>query len=79
MYLVDQDDTLTMDQPNLECATAVAELQEQGLTVRLHSRENNIWHIADGGLYSGYVASSDELVDLRRANNLNICAIKNLG
>jgi hypothetical protein len=68
-----------MDQPhspNLECAAAVAELQEQGLTVRLHSRENNTWHIADGGLYSGYVASSDELVDLRRANNLNICAIK---
>ena len=67
-----------MDQPNLECAAAVAELQEQGLTVRLHSQENNTWHIADGRLYSGYVASSDELVDLRRANNLNICAIKNL-
>src|SRR5689334_104247 len=68
-----------MDQPNLECAGAVAELREQGLTVRLHSRENNTWHIADGGLYSGYVASSDELVGLRRAKNLNIRAIKNLG
>ncbi len=63
----------------LERDAALAELRKQGLTVRLHSRENNTWHIADGGLYSGYIASGDELVELRRANNLNIRGIKSLG
>ena len=63
----------------LERDAALAELRKQGLTVRLHSRENNTWHIADGGLYSGYIASGDELIELRRANNLNIRGIKSLG
>jgi hypothetical protein len=57
----------------------VAELEKQGLTVRLHNRENDTWHISDGGLYSGYVASGDELVELKCTNNLNIRGIKNLG
>ena len=55
------------------------ELRKQGLTVRLHSSQNDTWHIADGGLYSGYVASGDELVELKRANKLNIRGIKDLG
>ena len=63
----------------LEFHDVLAELHEQGLTVRLHSRENSTWHIADGGLYSGYVASSDELIELRRAKKLNIQGIKELG
>ena len=63
----------------LERDAALAELRKQGLTVRLHSHENNTWHIADGGLYSGYIASGDELVELSRANNLNIRGIKSLG
>ena len=62
-----------------ECDELVAALQEQGLTVRLHNRQNNTWHIADGGLYGGYVATCDELLELRRKNNLNICGIKSLG
>jgi hypothetical protein len=62
-----------------ELDTALAELQAQGLTVRLHSRQNNTWHISDGGLYSGYVASGDELVELRRKNKLDIRGIKDLG
>jgi hypothetical protein len=62
-----------------ECDAAIAELEEQALTVRLHSRENNTWHIADGGLYSGYVASGDELVELKRANKLNIRGISDPG
>jgi hypothetical protein len=63
----------------LEFHDVLADLQEQGLTVRLHSRENGTWHIADGGLYSGYVASSEELIELRRAKKLNIRGIKELG
>ena len=62
-----------------ELDSALAELRKQGLTLRLHSGQNNTWHIADGGLYSGYIASGDELVELRRANKLNIRGIKDLG
>ena len=61
-----------------ECDDAVAALREQGLTVRLHNTQNNTWHIADGGLYSGYVATCDELVELRLKDNLNIRGIKSL-
>jgi len=61
-----------------ECDEAVAALREQGLTVRLHNSQNNTWHIADGGLYSGYVATCDELVELKRKDNLNIRGIKSL-
>jgi hypothetical protein len=64
---------------NSECAEAVAELEEQGLTVRLHSLTNSTWHIADGGLYSGYIASTDELIELKKAHKLNIRGIKSLG
>jgi hypothetical protein len=62
-----------------ELDAALAELQTQGLTVRLHSGQNNTWHIADGEVYSGYIASGDELVELRRANKLNIRGIRELG
>jgi hypothetical protein len=58
---------------------ALAQLRSQGLTVRVHSAPNNTWHIADGGLFSGYVASSAELVGLMSANRLNIRGIKDLG
>ena len=68
-----------MNGQDTKCGDVVTELEKQGLTVRLHSRENDTWHIADGGLYSGYIASGDELVELRRANNLNIRGIKSLG
>lgn len=59
--------------------TALEELRKQGLTVRLHSGRNNTWHVADGGLFSGYVASGDELLELKHAKNLNISGIKSLG
>jgi hypothetical protein len=76
MYL-ESVDIMTLVIPELEAA--LAELRKQGLTVRLHSAQNNTWHISDGGLYSGYVASSDELVELSRTNKLNICSIRDLG
>ena len=61
-----------------ELDAALAELQQQGLTVRLHSRRNNTWHIADGGLYSGYVVTPQELIDLRKRKRLNRQGIKDL-
>ena len=64
---------------NTERDSALMELQKQGLTVRLHSNQNDTWHISDGGLYSGYVASGDELIELSKAKKLNIRGIKDLG
>jgi hypothetical protein len=61
-----------------ELDAALANLQQQGLTVRLHSRPSNTWHIADGGLYSGYVVTAEELVDLRKRKRLNFQSIKDL-
>jgi hypothetical protein len=61
-----------------ELDTALAELQQQGLTVRLYSASNNMWYIADGGLYGGYVVSADELVALRRLNKLDLQGIEGL-
>jgi len=61
-----------------ELDAALADLQRQGLTVRLHSRPNNAWHIADGGLYSGYVVTAEELIDLKKRKSLNLQGIKDL-
>jgi hypothetical protein len=61
-----------------ELDTALADLQQLGLTVRLHSRLDNTWHISDGGLYSGYVVRAGELVGLRQAKRLNIQGIIDL-
>jgi hypothetical protein len=61
-----------------ELDAALVELQQQGLTVRMHSGKDNTWHVADGGLYSGYVVSAEELVDLRRAKKLNLQGIEDL-
>jgi hypothetical protein len=61
-----------------ELDAALADLQRQGLTVRLHSRPNNSWHIADGGLYSGYVVTAEELIDLKKRKSLNRQGIKDL-
>jgi len=62
-----------------ELKAALTELEGQGLTIRLHSVQNNTWHIADGGLYSGYVVREDELLQLGRLGKLNIRGIKELG
>jgi hypothetical protein len=62
-----------------ELDAALAELEKQGLTVRLHNVENNTWHIAHGGLYGGYVVNDHELVYLGRAKRLSFQAIKDLG
>ena len=61
-----------------ELDTALADLQQLGLTVRLHSRLDNTWHISDGGLYSGYVVEARELVDLRQAKEFNLEGIIDL-
>jgi hypothetical protein len=42
--------------PISELDAALAELEQQGLTVRLHSGKDNTWHIAKGGLYGPLLA-----------------------
>jgi hypothetical protein len=63
---------------NSELDSAVAELQKQGLTVRLYSAAKNTWYIADGVLYGGYVVSAEEMVALRRVKKLNLQGIEGL-
>lgn len=71
--------TIITDSPISPLKAALADLEGQGLTIRLHNVQNNTWHIADGGLYSGYVVSEDELAQLARSGKLNIRGIKELG
>jgi hypothetical protein len=76
---MNNEQTIVDDSPISELQAALADLEGQGLTIRLHSIQNNTWHIADGGLYSGYVVSEGELVQLRKSGKLNIRGIKELG
>jgi len=58
---------------------AVDELREQGLNVSVHSVLNETWYIKGDGIYIGYVASGDELLELKRRHMLNLDGIKSLG
>ena len=57
----------------------VAELQEQGLTVTVHSALNETWFVKGDGIYIGYIASGDEMLALKRTNELNLRGIRSLG
>jgi len=57
----------------------IAELREQGLQVTLCSALNETWYIKDDGIFTGYIASGAELLELKSANKLNIRGIKSLG
>ena len=55
------------------------ELREQGLRVTLCDALNETWYIKDDGIFSGYIASGAELLDLKSANQLNLRGIQSLG
>ena len=57
----------------------VAELQEQGLTVTVHSELNETWYVKGDGIHIGYIASGAEMLELKRTNQLNIRGIQSLG
>jgi hypothetical protein len=57
----------------------LAELRDQGLQVTLCNALNETWYIKDDGLFTGYIASGAELLELKSANKLNIRGIKSLG
>ena len=75
---MDVESASSMAPVNPECDAAVAELRKQGVTVTFQSPQKNTWYISDGGLYTGYILSSGELVELRRAKKLNTLGIREL-
>ena len=57
----------------------VSELRSQGLTVTQLSASNETWYIKGDGIYLGYVATGEELLELKRANRLSLAGVKSLG
>ena len=56
----------------------ISELRSQGLTVRQHSASRKTWYIKGNGTYLGYVATDDELIELKRTNRLSLPGVKSL-
>ena len=57
----------------------ISELRSQGLTVTQHNATNQTWYIKGNGIYLGYVATGDELIELKRINQLSLLGVKSLG
>ena len=57
----------------------LAELRDQGLQVTLCKALNETWYIKDDGIFTGYIASGAELLELKSRNKLNIRGIQSLG
>ena len=71
------DQKASLSTPDFD--SVLAELREQGLKVTLHSALNETWYIKDDGIFTGYIASGDELLQLKSENQLHIRGIKSLG
>ena len=57
----------------------IGELREQGLVVTVCKVLHETWYIKDDGIFTGYIASGAELLELKSENKLNIRGIKSLG
>ena len=68
---------MLMDGSNI--AGVLDELESQGLLVTAHNALNKTWFIKGDGIFQGYVATSDELIELKRENKLDLSGIKSLG
>jgi hypothetical protein len=55
------------------------ELERQGVTIKSHNEANRTWFIKGEAIFTGYVVTSDELIELKRINRLNLYGIKSLG
>ena len=67
----------TTSNPNL--AGILKELERQGIFIKRHDEFNQTWFVRGEGIFSGYVVTSDELIELKRENRLNLYGIKSLG
>ena len=54
------------------------ELETQALAVKFHWELRNTWFIDGQGTSLGYLATGDELIELKRTNRLNLRGIKSL-
>jgi hypothetical protein len=55
------------------------ELEGQGLSVKSHNAYNGTWFIKGEGIFLGYIATTDELIELKEENRLDLSGIKALG
>ena len=55
------------------------ELKRQGVLIKIHNEFNQTWWVKGQGIFTGYVVTSDELIELKRVNRLNLYGIKSLG
>jgi len=62
----------------LRVAHILNELETQGLAVKYHADLPNTWFIDGQGSFLGYLATGDELIELKRINRLNLCSLKKL-
>jgi hypothetical protein len=68
---------MTMNGSNI--VGVLDELESQGLLVKAHNAMNKTWYIKGDGIFVGYIATSDELIELKRENRLDLSGIKSLG
>jgi hypothetical protein len=69
--------TSSTDTPNI--VGILDELAAQGLSVKTHNAHNSTWFIKGEGIFLGYIATTDELIELKEANRLDLNGIKSLG
>jgi hypothetical protein len=55
------------------------ELERQDISIKSHNKSNRTWFVKGEGIFTGYVVTSDELIELKRVNRLNLYGIKSLG
>lgn len=55
------------------------ELARQGVSIKSHNESNQTWFVQGEGIFMGYVVTSDELIELKRLNRLNLYGIRSLG
>lgn len=68
----------TVRLPNHRFGAIIAKLRERGFIVSLYSAPNNTWQIKGEGMAVGRVASGAEMLELERADRLNVEGIKSL-
>jgi hypothetical protein len=67
----------TTDSPRFD--GILEELERQGVSIKSHNEFNQTWFVQGEGIFMGYVVTSDELIELKRVNRLNLYGIKSLG
>jgi hypothetical protein len=65
------------DEPRLD--GILEELESQGVLIKSHNESNRTWFVKGEGIFTGYVVTSEELIELKRVDRLNLHGIKSLG